>query len=1021
MYSANVDTATFEQLQRDGVDVVDPRPGPGGYEIDLVLSDSERAGLEAKGIGLTPFTDARGRTAQQLARGQAAGGYDVWRDYDGSDGLRRYLNKFAKQHKKIAKQVVIGKTVQGRDIVAIRISEKSKKKGKKGKSTPISKRPAVLYQGTTHAREWISTEVTRRLMEYFASKGKKAKQLRRKRQLWFVPVVNPDGYQYTFDTERLWRKNLRDNDGNGQITSADGVDLNRNYPERWGYDDEGSAGTTSDETYRGPSPGSEPETKADMKLIKKIDPAMAVSYHSYGPLLLYPQGWQVQTPTADDPIYIALSGTDAKPAIKGFDPDVAAELYTTNGEFTDWADGRKGALAWTPELNEGCDGCGFVFPDNEKRVEREYRINRPFAVDLARSAADPADPKSSLGTKTKPFYLKTTKLDPERANNPLSDLTFDVSYGDPQPVEILARRSVKDVEVRYRINGGPTINAPANPWKGGQTYDGYSVYYRYSRGKVTGTKPGDKVKVWFSGVEKRKSKKGKTKLKKLKSKSFTYTARSESKADALILSAEDYTGASPAQASGPSYLDYYEAGLDAAGIKYDVYDVDAEGRQAPDALGVLGHYDAVLWYTGDDVITREPAGQPGTASRLANDEMLEARSYMNDGGKLLYTGQYAGLQYQNGYFYDPLSNGPCDADDPSQTPRCLILSDDFLQYDLGAYIYNDDAGTDPDSGQPYPVDGVEDPFNGLGFDLNGPGGADNQEHTASFITTSSLLSKDRFPQFASAAPAIYDRGPGPAPFEPYDGTRYVYSNQADNSYKRLSHDVDLSPYTAGDTPKLQFRASYDTEPGWDYMLVEVHRAGQDDWTTLPAVDGGGDPITSDDTGDSCPSGWTEDLHPFLKHYETLSGDTCTPTGTTGEWNAATGRSAGWEEWNVDLSAYAGEQIEVSITYVSDYGFQGLGSWVDSAAITAAGGDLPGTTSFEQDADPLDGWTVAGPPADSPGNATDWEITGSVGYDEGAAVSTDNSLFFGFGLEAIDGAADRNETIARGMEYLLPAE
>ena len=82
-------------------------------------------------------------------------------------------------------------------------------------------------------------------------------------ELWFVISANPDGYQYTFDHERLWRKNLRDNDGDGQITVADGVDPNRNFAEHWGYDNEGSSPDPADDTYRGPSAASEPETQGD--------------------------------------------------------------------------------------------------------------------------------------------------------------------------------------------------------------------------------------------------------------------------------------------------------------------------------------------------------------------------------------------------------------------------------------------------------------------------------------------------------------------------------------------------------------------------------------------------------------------------------------------------------------------------------------------------------------------------------------------------------------------------------------
>ena len=82
-------------------------------------------------------------------------------------------------------------------------------------------RPAVLYSSLQHAREWISGEVNLRTLRHFISRwranDKAIKNLLKTRELWFLVVANPDGYQYTFDHERLWRKNLRDNNGDGQV------------------------------------------------------------------------------------------------------------------------------------------------------------------------------------------------------------------------------------------------------------------------------------------------------------------------------------------------------------------------------------------------------------------------------------------------------------------------------------------------------------------------------------------------------------------------------------------------------------------------------------------------------------------------------------------------------------------------------------------------------------------------------------------------------------------------------------
>ena len=100
-------------------------------------------------------------------------------------------------------------------------------------------------------------------------------QLVKTRELWFIVIANPDGYDFTFDPpNRLWRKNLHDNDGDGEITAADGVDLNRNFPTHWKYDDEGSNTDLSSDTYRGEEPASEPETQAVQAAHGPRDPAI---------------------------------------------------------------------------------------------------------------------------------------------------------------------------------------------------------------------------------------------------------------------------------------------------------------------------------------------------------------------------------------------------------------------------------------------------------------------------------------------------------------------------------------------------------------------------------------------------------------------------------------------------------------------------------------------------------------------------------------------------------------------------
>jgi murein tripeptide amidase MpaA len=992
MYTVTAGYTQAASLVRAGYDVVASRDVGTGIAVDLVLSPSERDRLVRQGYKLDLKRNRAGKTVTQLADEQAASGFTVWRSYDEPGGIRDQLYQIARDNRQLVKLEVIGHTIQGREIIALKVTNNARE-------VRDGRRPAVLYSALQHAREWISGEVDRRLLNYYINQWKagnpEIKDLLKTREFWFVVVANPDGYQYTFDVERLWRKNLRDNDGDGQITNADGVDPNRNWPAHWNYDEEGSSSLFANDTYRGTGPASEPETRALKGLLDRVGFKFQVNYHSYGPYLLYPEGWQVGTPTADDPIYRALSGDLANPAIEGFYPGLASDvLYVTNGETTDYAHTNAGTLAWTPELEEGCDGCGFVFPDDEALIQAEFELNLPFALDVAKSALDPSKPVSHLGNTTQPFYVEK----------------FDYSYGDPQLVEVDAARWAGEVKLKYRINGGHTHSASTEEWDGGERYgNSRQIYYRRLRGEVHGTRPGDRVTVWFEGG-------GQV------SESFTYTAEVESRNPVLVIAAEDYSGAStfppgyPA-GPGPHYLSYYASALAANGIGYDIYDVDAHNRKAPDHLGVLSHYKAVVWYTGNDAVTREPGWGPGNASKLANDEILNVRAFLNEGGRLLYTGKLAGHQYtlaHGNQLYDPVANQQCRAD-PNILPRCLSLAgsgdftNDFLEYWLGAYILNENAGTtgtdcDPATGAActlFDTNGLDRPFQSKSWTFNGDDSAQNQNHSASFIATSGILPAATYPQFTSWVAAKYNR-PGGA-FDPHSGQYYVYSQIADVSYKRLTRTISVPASGAN----LSFWVSRNTEQDWDFMFVEAHTVGQDDWTTLADQNG----HTSTDTGQSCPAGWNV-LHPFLNHYQTLNVDgTCSPTGTTGAWNAASGSSGGWEQWSVDLSAYAGKQVEVSIAYASDWSTQGLGVFLDDIAVSTG----EGSTDFESD---LGGWVVTGPPPGSAPQGNNFIRMTASGFPEGAVITTRDTLYFGFGFEGISDAQTRKEVMQRAMRYLL---
>jgi hypothetical protein len=1014
VYVGDVQRAALSKLvdlgiDRSELDLSAARAGAkGAVHVETILSGEQAAELAAEGVTLTP-KEIDGQTVTQRATAQAAAGLSVFKKYAGPGGLKEEFAATARKHPLIAKLVTIGKSTNGQDIVALKVTL----------GAPLLKdgaKPSTLYMAAQHAREWITPEMVRRLMHYYVDEylhDRKVTDLINTTELWFVPVANPDGYDFTFEPgQRLWRKNLRDNNGDGTITPGDGVDPNRNYDYKWGYDNEGSSDDPASETYRGPGPNSEPESKAMDNLFKRVGGFTEfINYHSAAQLLLYGVGWQVNTPTPDDLLGIAMAGDDAHPAVPGYDPDISAELYTTNGEVDSFFVEKYGSFGFTPEMStcesasnsvpddqwvaEDC-GSVFNFPDDEALVQAEFEKNIPFALATAESAKDPDDPVSSVGRKAPDFEVDS----------------FDVSYGDPQTVAVTAKRAIKHLQLNYKINNGKTKTASVSEWSGGEKYGGgeNAHYYGEFRGQVKGTRIGDKVKVWFSGEKKDGGRDG-----DVESASFSYTVKGLG-AKVLVIADEDRNGVNPTFPNPPGgSLQYAQLHLNAvrsAGYSADLWDTDAQG--VPHDLGVLSHYKAIVWYMGDNRITQDPEdfftstpfGELPDISVAEREQYLTiaVRDFLNEGGKLINAGetaQFSGLpgitDVVGGLYYG--LNGAPDQECVVTTiqglfDECLLLADDFRQYWLGGF-------TRVSLGGPNIVDGVAKPITGYHAGLAGTPTNDLDE-TGVFQPTSEVLPVGQFPQFKSQGAAAYNFAG--SPFSPVEGTQYAGAVHQDSSYYRLTKTIAV-PATAT-TAQLRFQLSYNTEPSYDNVIVEAHTVGQDDWTTLKDLNNG---TQTSPPAECTANGFLLQLHPFLRHY--LGGANCAAAGTSGTWNSFTGSSDGWDQVAFDLSAYKGKSVEVSISYVTDPGGGGVGAFVDDTRVV-----IDATTTADGFEGATSTWAVGAAPAGSPPNGGVFQIGGQL-VNFFAGTSTDDTLLLGFGLEQVAAPADRTKLVKQALSGL----
>ncbi|GAA4299117.1 M14 family metallopeptidase [Streptomyces venetus] len=405
LYSTTTD-ATADSAPKAAVPSDDVRQ----YEVHLHSTAADRTALQRTGVtvdeahGHGVVVSGRADQIRKLrAQGyevtalgavpdRSAGRGDV-RLFDFPSADSRYhnyaemtseINSIVSANPSIASQRVIGKSYQGRNIVAVKISDNV--------GTDESE-PEVLFTHHQHAREHLTVEMAlyllRELTDGYGSDSRVTSMVNN-REIWIVPDVNPDGGEYDIATGsyRSWRKNRQPNSGSSYV----GTDLNRNWDFRWGCCG-GSSGSTSSETYRGSSAESAPEVKVVADFVRgrvvggKQQIKAGVDFHTYSELVLWPFGYTYSDTTtgmtADDNAAFKAVGQKMA-ASNGYTPEQSSDLYITDGSIDDYLWGAHKIFAYTFEMYPRSGGGGFYPPDEV--IERETSRNRDAVLQLLENA-----------------------------------------------------------------------------------------------------------------------------------------------------------------------------------------------------------------------------------------------------------------------------------------------------------------------------------------------------------------------------------------------------------------------------------------------------------------------------------------------------------------------------------------------------------------------------------------------------------------------------------------------------------
>ena len=293
-----------------------------------------------------PFKDiARGYEKARLRPPEAtATGFRFDRTYKDPAMVEALLAAYHARFPELTELVELGRTPGGRAIWALKISDHA--------ARSEADEPAVLLNGAHHGNELMPVEnvldAVQGLLEGYA-RDPEVRRWVDGLEIWCVPLVNPDGnWAYWQLSHQAGRKNARDTNGNGVADVNDGVDLNRNYPFRWGaLGERGSKSSPESVYYRGPHPASEPEVRALMRLSDSEHFAASLSYHTLANALLVPYTTDhVANPEPNEAWGIAAAIAAAlPPQPNGKRMRVIKNLYPVDGVDQDHFRAKQGTVA----------------------------------------------------------------------------------------------------------------------------------------------------------------------------------------------------------------------------------------------------------------------------------------------------------------------------------------------------------------------------------------------------------------------------------------------------------------------------------------------------------------------------------------------------------------------------------------------------------------------------------------------------------------------------------------------------